>query len=97
VAAYAVVPRGQWILQWPGMVVLCGSQIHWTREVSEAIRTGGAQGLKQYEEKCTAQLNEVVNLVRKRSARLVNLQSTRGSFILIHSSEIQVERVTFLR
>jgi hypothetical protein len=28
---------------------VCWSQIYWTQEVSKAIRTGGAQGLKKYE------------------------------------------------
>lgn len=62
-ADYAVTARTQWILKWPGMIVLCASQIHWTREVAEAIQAGGEAGLNQYEEKCSLQLQDLVKLV----------------------------------
>lgn len=31
------VPRKEWVLQWPGQVVICASSIFWTKEVAEAI------------------------------------------------------------
>ena len=62
-ANYVTVPREKWILKWPGMVVLCGSQIHWTKEVADAIGNGGA-GLMHYEDKCTDQLQALVKLVK---------------------------------
>uniref|UniRef100_A0A8D1CTQ7 AAA+ ATPase domain-containing protein n=1 Tax=Sus scrofa TaxID=9823 RepID=A0A8D1CTQ7_PIG len=31
------VPRNQWVLQWPGQVVICVSSIFWTQEVSQAL------------------------------------------------------------
>lgn len=62
--AYAQRERAQWILQWPGQLVLNCSQVYWTKEVSEAIETGGAKGLAAYGDKCTQQLTEVVKLVR---------------------------------
>lgn len=30
-------PRTEWVLQWPGQVVIAGCQTHWTKEVSEAL------------------------------------------------------------
>lgn len=38
VEAYPKVPRKQWVLDWPGQVVLCGSSIFWTTEVSDAMK-----------------------------------------------------------
>ena len=38
VAVYYNTPRDQWVLEWPGQVVLCGSSIFWTTEVSEAMK-----------------------------------------------------------
>lgn len=31
------VSRDQWVLQWPGQVVICVSSIFWTQEVSAAL------------------------------------------------------------
>lgn len=37
VSSYVSTDRRDWVLIWPGQVVICGSSIHWTAEVSEAI------------------------------------------------------------
>lgn len=64
VADYAVKERGAWILIWPGMIVLCGSQMYWTSELEEAVDAAGVKGLAKYEAQCTKQLQELVQLVR---------------------------------
>ena len=40
VGAYATVPRAQWVLDWPGQIVICGDSIFWTMDVTEAIQNG---------------------------------------------------------
>lgn len=40
VAAYEAEPRVQWVVEWPGQVVLAGTSIYWTRDVAAAIRNG---------------------------------------------------------
>jgi dynein heavy chain len=37
VASYANTPREQWVLDWPGQIVLVVTAIYWTREVGGAI------------------------------------------------------------
>ncbi|ETO31149.1 dynein heavy chain 8 [Reticulomyxa filosa] len=46
--AYASTARKQWILQWPGQIVLVVGQIFWTMQVETALRTKGNRGLKEY-------------------------------------------------
>ncbi|CAL8305136.1 unnamed protein product [Lota lota] len=58
---YAQVPRKEWVLQWPGQVVICASSIFWTSEVSEALQSNG---LLAYVDKCNAQIGDIVELVR---------------------------------
>ena len=43
--SYPSIPRNQWVLQWPGQVVLCVSCMFWTTEVSEAMQKEGGNGL----------------------------------------------------
>ena len=31
------IDRTEWVLSWPGQVVIAGCQIHWTMEVTEAL------------------------------------------------------------
>ena len=40
IKAYTSSVREDWVLEWPGQVVLSGSQTHWTTEVSHAISSG---------------------------------------------------------
>ena len=35
--AYAVIPRKQWVLQWPAMVVLAVSGIFWAKGVEDGV------------------------------------------------------------
>lgn len=41
--AYAEVPRGKWVLEWPGQVVLAISSTYWTSQVTAAIGEGTLQ------------------------------------------------------
>ena len=37
ISAYFSASRSDWLLNWPGQVVICGSSVHWTAEVAIAI------------------------------------------------------------
>ncbi|KAG7500858.1 dynein heavy chain 3, axonemal [Solea senegalensis] len=78
VKQYAELPRKEWVLQWPGQVVICASSIFWTSEVSEAINTNS---LPTYVEKCNSQIADIVGLVR--GALPGGARMTLGALIVI--------------
>ncbi|XP_052058680.1 dynein axonemal heavy chain 3-like isoform X1 [Mytilus californianus] len=78
VQAYTKKPRCEWVLEWPGQIVLAASQIHWTSEVTQAI-TGGYLG--PYLAKSNKQIEEVVKLVRGQLTSMARI--TLGALIVI--------------
>ncbi|KAL3693679.1 hypothetical protein R1sor_007330 [Riccia sorocarpa] len=92
-ADYAVTPRPQWMLKWPGMLILCASQIHWTTEVAVAIESGGNAGLQAYEQKCSLQLQDLVKLVRGDLTTLERFTIGALCVVDVHARDV----VTLLR
>ena len=70
---------------------MCAPQVYWTKEVGEAITTEGFKGLAKYGEKCTAELNKIVSLVR---GQLTSLErATCGALVVIdvHARDVTVQ------
>ena len=90
VSGYGRVSRERWILDWPGQVVLSGSQVHWTREVGGAIRDHGVRGLREYAERSNKQLAAIVGMVRGELTPLE--RATLGALVVIdvHARDVVV-------
>uniref|UniRef100_A0A9J7YDE2 Dynein axonemal heavy chain 12 n=1 Tax=Cyprinus carpio carpio TaxID=630221 RepID=A0A9J7YDE2_CYPCA len=90
--AYPEAKRSQWVREWPGQVVLCTSQMYWTLEVHEAIRSG-ANGLKNYYEQLQNQLNDIVELVRGKLSK--QTRTTLGALVTIdvHARDVVMEMI----
>ncbi|XP_076648749.1 dynein heavy chain at 62B [Halictus rubicundus] len=61
---YEVNPRPIWVRIWPGMVVLCVSQIYWSIEVQNTLMTHMRSAMETLYGKLMKQILEMVNLVR---------------------------------
>ncbi|KAF4078180.1 hypothetical protein AMELA_G00196410 [Ameiurus melas] len=90
--AYPESKRSQWVCDWPGQVVLCTSQIYWTLEVHDAIRSG-INGLKNYYDQLQSQLNDIVELVRGKLPK--QTRTTLGALVTIdvHARDVVMEMI----
>ncbi|NXM04479.1 DYH7 protein, partial [Tyrannus savana] len=78
--AYLETERKRWVLEWPGQVVLCVSQMYWTSGVHEVLRSG-PEGLKGYYDTLQLQLNDIVELVRGKLSK--QTRTTLGALVTI--------------
>ncbi|XP_053982803.1 dynein axonemal heavy chain 7 [Hylaeus volcanicus] len=61
---YEVNQRVVWVRIWPGMVVLCVSQIYWSMQVQNALMTHIPSTIEALYKKLQSQILEMVELVR---------------------------------
>ncbi len=59
--AYETRDRKLWVLEWPGQIVICASQVYWTKEVEESILNNT---LQEFLLKSNEQIKDTVNIVR---------------------------------
>uniref|UniRef100_A0A8C3L981 Dynein axonemal heavy chain 12 n=1 Tax=Chrysolophus pictus TaxID=9089 RepID=A0A8C3L981_CHRPC len=80
--AYLETERKSWVLEWPGQVVLCVSQMFWTSEVHEVL-------CSQPE----LQLNDIVELVRGKLSK--QTRTTLGALVTIdvHARDVLMEMI----
>ncbi|TPX54258.1 hypothetical protein SeMB42_g00367 [Synchytrium endobioticum] len=86
-SCYHLKQRTDWVLDWPGQVVLSVSQTYWTKEVSEALKDGTA-GLKVLYTRLLNQLQGLVGLVRGELAYLQRLVLGDLIVIDVHARDV---------
>lgn len=78
--AYPTKPREQWVLDWPGQVVLCVAQIFWTLGVESAMKLE-KRGMEEFLVQLNAELNEIIKLVRGELPKMARF--TLGALVVI--------------
>ncbi|KAI8820875.1 dynein heavy chain and region D6 of dynein motor-domain-containing protein [Fimicolochytrium jonesii] len=84
-ASYHTKSRTAWVLDWPGQSVIACSQTYWTKEVTEAIKTGTVKALYQ---RLLTQLDGLVGLVRGELPFLNRLVLGDLIVIDVHSRDV---------
>eukprot|EP00958_Prasinococcus_capsulatus_P016076 scaffold1766_cov401-Prasinococcus_capsulatus_cf.AAC.33 len=77
--------RIQFILEWPGQIVLCVTQVFWTMGVEDAIRTGT---LREFERSCESQLGDIVEKVRGTLTKLERKTMGALTVLEVHARDV---------
>ena len=88
VQLYKDTPRTTWVISHPGQCVLNGSQIMWTSDVEEAMRTRGVKGVAEYAAKLQTQLLETVVLVRQKLEKMQTITINALIVIDVHARDV---------
>ncbi|XP_064422227.1 dynein axonemal heavy chain 1 [Latimeria chalumnae] len=83
---YPQTPRNEWVLSWPGQVVIAGCQTFWTMEVSEALEAGDL-ATRLYPQ-LGVQLSDLVALVRGKLSRMQRAVLSALIVIEVHAKDV---------
>ncbi|XP_061547478.1 dynein axonemal heavy chain 7 isoform X6 [Phycodurus eques] len=68
IVAYPKALRIDWVRAWPGQAVLCVSQVYWTKDIHNAIKSG-QKALDDYLAQNNRQIDDIVELVRGKLSK----------------------------
>ncbi|XP_047438259.1 dynein axonemal heavy chain 1 [Mugil cephalus] len=88
---YPEQARVDWVLLWPGQVVIAGCQVFWTVEVSEALEQGDLAN-RLYPQLQT-QLGDLVQLVRGRLSNMQRAVLSALIVIEVHAKDVAAKLV----
>ncbi|KTF88877.1 hypothetical protein cypCar_00027703 [Cyprinus carpio] len=88
---YVERPRTEWVLSWPGQVVIAGCQTFWTQEVSESLDKGDLTD-RLYPQLQT-QLGDLVQLVRGRLSKMQRAVLSALIVIEVHAKDVAAKLV----
>ncbi|XP_041836448.1 dynein heavy chain 1, axonemal isoform X2 [Melanotaenia boesemani] len=80
------MPRADWVLSWPGQVVIAGCQVFWTAEVSEALEQGDLAN-RLYPQLQT-QLGDLVQLTKGQLSKMQQAVLSALIVIEIHAKDV---------
>ncbi|TGZ66131.1 hypothetical protein CRM22_005485 [Opisthorchis felineus] len=83
--AYTRTPRTEWVLQWPGQVVIAGCQTYWTSEVTSALAGGS---LEQLYPNLLRQLDGLRELVRGDLTKIGLMTLSALIVIEVHARDV---------
>ena len=91
--AYDARERTKWILNWPGQIVLCVTQLVLTYDVTCAVNEYGSKGLRDVASRCTSQIEAIVRLVRGKLTKLQRKTISPLVVLDVHSRDVLLDLV----
>uniref|UniRef100_A0A336LVJ1 CSON005797 protein n=1 Tax=Culicoides sonorensis TaxID=179676 RepID=A0A336LVJ1_CULSO len=91
---YNETERSNWVLNWPGMVILCVSQLYWAAHIHSCFNSSNPMLIQNFFEKSKIELKNIVTLIR--STEITNLQRiTIKALIVIdvHAKDVVQELI----
>lgn len=90
--SYPTSKRVDWITSWPGQVVLSVTQKYWTANVHKALQEG-PKAMADYLAKCSADILDVVELVRGKLSK--NTRTSLGALVVldVHARDVLAKLV----
>ncbi|XP_071943674.1 dynein axonemal heavy chain 1-like isoform X2 [Antedon mediterranea] len=85
IVKYPEEKRTDWVLAWPGQIVIAGCQVYWTQMVENAIKTST---LKDLHEVLKEQINDLVSLVRGKLSKLARMMMSALIVIEVHARDV---------
>jgi len=86
--AYATSKRTDWMMEWPGQVVLCIGSLYWTSQTEAAIREGTVAA---HASTVSAQLMEIVEKVRGKLTKLQRKTLSALVVLEVHARDVVAE------
>ena len=83
---YKQIPRTEWVLNWPGQVVIAGCQCYWATGITAAVENDALA--EYYKETVLPQLDDLRNLVRQDIPKIGRLTLAALIVIEVHARDV---------
>ncbi|XP_048258404.1 dynein axonemal heavy chain 1-like isoform X3 [Haliotis rufescens] len=87
---YKEVPRTDWVLQWPGQVVIAGCQTYWSSEVTDSLEKNYLNDLYKT---LLQQLDDLRNLVRTDLPKIGRMTLSALIVVEVHARDVVAKMV----
>lgn len=82
------VPRTDWVLKWPGQVVLAGCSAYWATNVTEALERKALGEV--FQETILPQLNDLRELVNQKISKIGRMTLSALIVIEVHARDVVI-------
>lgn len=91
---YPKTKRVEWVTKWPGMIVLCVSQIFWSIDIQSRLQRKRTDEVKEYFSTLQQQLNETVALIRSKTISNLTRITVKALIVIdVHAKDVLEELV----